>query len=789
MIWSGYGEYPVKSRKKTGEEMRKLIEIVIKHNVIVLSGAILFALPFFIWAPFVKTVDNVDYFTVENNDETKFYDQLKKTFGNDEFFIIAFQKENQFTHDNLNLLQHLTMDLEGIEEVREVKSLANVEDIIGRENDFEIKKFLEVIPETPEKLEALKSQALSNPLYVNTLISRDGKTAAIVLFPFERPGNENFRKELTAKCEAVLDSYRIQGMDFSIAGWTVTNLYLSQYLKSDMAVFIPLTYLFIILCVYFFFRSIQFTFLALLNITICLGSTMGLFYLTGTALNNVTAIVPPLIMALSLCDTVHIFSHMDKRILERLGDKKKALHHVLQSLFMPCFLTSFTTILGFISLYISDIPPIREFALMASAGMLFEFFFSFFFMAPLMLFFPQEMIFIDYGRKDWMTGLVEGINQYVKKFSKVFFTAGLLLMIVSILLASGIKVETNLLDFFKPESPVRTSLSKIEKHLGGIQTLDISLTGNGPDVFKNPDSLHVIESIQTFLAGQKGVDVTLSFVDFLKDIHQSFHNEDPAFYAIPESGELVSQYMLIYDSDEIDDFVTRDFSHARISARIHEYSSAEQGILIDTMRQFIRGMDTRGLDVKVSGRAVQDVNTMDALVWGQVSSLSLAAVIIFIVLFLMLRSFKIGCLSIVPNLFPLLLNFGIMGALAIPLNTATALISAVAIGIAVDDTIHFLFDYKVQRESGRDIPEAIERVFKRKGRAIISSSLILFIGFGVMIFSRFVPIVHFSLLSAAIMVTALIGDVVFLPSMLYAYSDLKSPGISYHKKQGNRHAE
>nr|NJM04332.1 MMPL family transporter [Desulfobacula sp.] len=479
---------------------------------------------------------------------------------------------------------------------------------------------------------------------------------------------------------------------------------------------------------------------------------------------------------------------MDKRILERLGDKKKALLHVLQTVFVPCFMTSFTTVLGFISLYISDIPPIREFALMASAGMVFEFFFSFFFLAPLILLFPQEKIFMEYGQKKGMAALTENIHQYVKQFPKLIFGFSLFLMLISIWLTFQIRVETNLLEFFKQASPVRTSLSVIEKHLGGIGTVDISLKGDSQDTFKHPEALQVIEAIQTYLAGQKGVDAAISFVDFLKDIHQSFHNEDPAFYRIPESSELISQYMLIYDSDEIDDFVTGDFSHARISARIHLYSTAGQSMLIDTMRQYIREMDAHGLDIKVSGRAVQDVNTIDSLVWGQVSSLSLAAVTIFLVMFLILRSVKIGLLSIVPNLFPLLLNFGIMGAFNIPLNTATAIISAVAIGIAVDDTIHFLFDYKAQRESGRNIPEAVERVFKRKGRAILSSSFILCIGFGVMIFSRFVPIIHFSLLSATIMITALVGDMIVLPSMLYFFWNLKSSGMSNNKKQGNQYA-
>ena len=334
-----------------------------------------------------------------------------------------------------------------------------------------------------------------------------------------------------------------------------------------------------------------------------------------------------------------------------------------------------------------------------------------------------------------------------------------------------IKVETNLLKFFKQTSPVRIALSHIEKRLSGISTVDISLKANKTDAFKIPANIHIIKKIENFLNHQKGVDVTLSFVDFIKDMNQSFHNEDKKYYTIPKSGKLISQYMLIYNSDDINDFMNSDFNHARISVRTHLYSSAEQKYLIKDIKQFVLKIKKSGLDIKVSGRAVQNVNTIDSLVHGQIVSLSLASGIIFLVIFLVLGSIKAGLLSIIPNFFPIILNFGIMGAFNIPLNTATSLISVVAIGIAVDDTIHFLFEYKKQRELGKNTSEALDRVITRKGRAILTSSFILCIGFGVMVFSRFMPIVNFGMLSAIIMVTALIGDILILPSILYLHPD------------------
>ena len=229
---------------------------------------------------------------------------------------------------------------------------------------------------------------------------------------------------------------------------------------------------------------------------------------------------------------------------------------------------------------------------------------------------------------------------------------------------------------------------------------------------------------------------------------------------------MVSQYMLVYDSDDIDDFVNGDYDHARISVRISEHSSSGQKRIVEQIKAFIATIDHPSIDIRVTGRAVTDSNVMDAMVRGQVVSLSTAALVISLIMFLVFRSMAIACLSMIPNFFPIVLNFGIMGAVGIPLDTGTALIAAVSLGIAVDDTIHFLPEYQRQRARKQPKALALQNANAIKGPAIFISSVILCIGFGIMVFSRFVPIIHFGLLSAIIMVTALIGDLVILPAII-----------------------
>lgn len=750
--------------------MKKTIDIVTRHHIIFLIASLIFALPFISFSPFVKTVDNVDYFTLEDDPDVEFYDKFKEIFGNDEFFVIAFEKEDIFTSKNLALLKNITEGLETIDEIREAKSLANVDDTIGGPDYFEVRKFLEDIPQNKSELENLKKQAVSNSLYVKNLISPDARTAAIMISTYDRPDDEDYRKRLIAKCQEVLDNYREEVGRFYLAGWTTTNLSLSQYMKKDIATFIPITYLLITLAVLLFFRNVRLTLLAVANISVCMGSTMGLLGMTGITLNNVTTIVPPLVMALALCDTVHIFSHMKKRVLNEFPDKRKALASVLKKVVMPCFLTTLTTAVGFLSLSISEIPPIREFAWIASAGMVFEFIYSFFFLPPLILFFKPEKIYKDYGGRRPMTAFLGHINDLVEKYSRFIVLFSLVIILIACWFTGKISAETNLLDYFKKKSPVRTSLAFVEKRLSGVGTVDISLKANEEDAFKEPANLKVIDALQQHIKSLKGVDVPISFADFIKDMNKSFHDEDPNYYTIPGTRALISQYLLLYDSDETEDFINSTYDHARISVRISEHGTAGQERIINEIQRFIEKIDHSGLNIRITGRALQDVNTIDALVKGQVYSLSLAAGIIGVLMFLVLRSFAIGCLSLIPNLFPIILNFGIMGAAGIPLNTATALIAAVALGIAVDDTIHFLSEYREKRVEGMPISVSVKNVIFLKGRAILSSSLILCIGFGVLVLSRFVPTVNFGILSAIIMITAVIGDLVVLPSVLCFFS-------------------
>ena len=745
--------------------MRIDLGLVTAHprSFLLLSLGVLLA--FGAFAPFVQTANNVDYFTLEEHPAHEFYQEFKQVFGNDEFFVIAFEKDDIFKPENLRLIKEVTRELESRDLVREVTSLANVDHIVGEEQNFYVSPFLDEIPESKEGLAKLRKEALENPLYVKNLISPDARATAIVVFAKDRTRDENYRQKLLNATHTILEPHK-ETTEFHLAGWTVTNYRLSQYMQKDLATFIPLTYLLITAVVFLFFRNIRLTVLAVVTISACLASTMGLFRILGIPINNVTSIVPPLVMALALADVVHIFSHMQHSVLEQFPERRKALRHVLNFVAAPCLLTTVTTAIGFLSLGVSELEPIRQFAVLASAGMVFEFFFAFFLLPPLILFFDPKKVYLQLEERRFLTSGLAHMGRFVRTYYKPIVGLGCMIVLASMFFATKVNVETNLVKFFRSSSPERQSLQFVESRLSGVGILDISLKGGSRDAFKNPENLRVMENIQDFVEGMQGVDLALSFNHFLKDMNESFHNERDEYYQIPQSGNLISQYLLLYDSDDIEEYINRDYSHARIMIRLSEHSSQKQARIIGEIRSFIQNMDTKGLSVQVTGQVLQDVNTIDALVTGQIKSLALALGTISLLMFLVLKSISIGFLSLIPNIFPLVVNFGIMGFLGIPLNTATSLIAAVALGIAVDDTIHFLSHYHSRRKANAAIDAAVQETILTKGRALVSTSLILCIGFGILVLSRFMPTAYFGFLSALIMITALVGDLVLLSAVL-----------------------
>lgn len=746
--------------------MEKIARLILRKRWLLLATLCLLTLFFASMIPRTKTEHSVESFVLKNDPDLIFFEEFKKEFGTDEFFVLAFKDENIFTNEILAKIKALTEKLETIEEVRDVISLTDTTDIQGEQDNFYVQSLVEKLPLSLDELNALKKKALINPLYVNRLISRDGRTTAIIVKTFDRPDDDLYRTRLLEKVDAVInDVFPRNHPKIYKAGWTVTDNTLSRYMMGDLKTFVPLVLLLIAAALYLIFRSLWIMSIATVNIIICLIWTMGSFPLVNATINNITTITAPLIMTIGIAVAIHIIDQY-REDLYRLPNKESALVSSIRLAILPCFLASFTTVDGFISLSVNDIPPIRDFGYVSSLGISFSFLVSIMFIPIMLYLLRHRPIYLKPHGTTSQSKIILFFCRLVNNHEKKIIILTVAIIGLSAWGISRIKVETNLLEYFKKDSEVYRSTDFVEKNLSGVTTIEISVKTQEINGILDPSVLNKIESLGKFLRKQEKIDSVISIADYLKDMNQSFHNEDPAHYRLPTSKNLAAQYMLLYSAEDIRDYIDPDYKTARISAHFREHNSRHIRAMIDKTNAFIKPLQGTDLEIRVTGKSLLTANLIEALVTGQIYSLSLAIFLIFGIIFVILRSFSLGFISIIPNTIPLFINLGVMGWLGIPLNTSTAMISTVAIGIAVDDTIHFLTRYKHERRMGKDNLEAIAITVHSKGSAVISTCMVIVMGFGILVLSNFIPTIQFGCLTAFTMLVALLVELTTLPILL-----------------------
>lgn len=730
--------------------------------------------------PRLTTVSTVDVFLDWTNPSARYFREFKKEFPKEDYFLIAFEDDQLFSAPSLARLREITRELEALEEVMDVTSLANVTDTVGDGDAFVAEKFLKSIPADPAGLADLRRRAVNHPLYRRQLVSPDGRVGAIVVYAHPRPEDPLYHARLVGKTREILARHPNPGGDYRLAGYLVTNVALDDFMNRDLARFLPLVLFLVGGAVLWVFRSGRLFGLAMLNIGVTLGATLGFAAWGGFTLNTVTTIVVPLCVSLALADTIHVFGRLDAGTLRAHPNPRDALRTALRGVIFSCLLTSVNTALGFASFATNRIQAIAEFGIVAAAAMVFEFLFTFGLLAPLLLRFNASAIYRNRDLSD--PHLLQKALRACQR--AVHARPGTLLLIGGAVLAAAaagvprVRVDTDFLKFFWPQERIRRDVDFIEQRLCGTQDLSLSVRAAEPGAFKDPAQLAVLERLQTFAATLPTVDVTTSLADYLKDMNQSFHDEDPARAVLPENRRMVEQFLLLYNADDLVDYVTPDYRHARVMVHLSEHSLARLGDIARRLEDYARSLDT-ALDIRITGYMAQEINTANVIIEDQAKNLFQSVASIGLVMWLVLRSLKLALLFLMPNLYPIVLNFGLMGHTGVALDTGTALIASAAFGIVVDDTVHFMMDYRDRRRAGTAVEPAVLAVMRDKGEAVLTSFLVLTLGFGVLMLSRFVPIFHFGLLNVFVLMAGVLADVFLLPAWLLFWS--RTPARRFFK--------
>jgi len=719
--------------------------------------------------PSVRVDASAEGMMIEGDPEQDYYAETLNKFGTDNITVIYVEDDQLFSPEKMAALDELAFAMEEIPGVDKVESLFTVTNFKGEDGALTTAPLVDWIPETQEEADEVKANALRNPVLVNNIVSPDGRVTAINLFVGGDPDDPEYN---TTFSRAVDDKLTELGGTFQRVfqlGNSYTKRLISENILGDQVTLVPFSALVLLLTLLITMRTPSAPILPVITAGTSVLWTVGFMGYMGIPLNILTVIVPSLIIVIGSTEDMHLLSEYIEG-LEHKGVKEAALHYMASKTGTAVMLTAMTTFLGFLSITINKIVILKQFGIVASFGL---------FANPILTCMVAPVYLRLFGMKkakeksakvsvmdkllmvlgDRIIHLIHGHKW--KVFTVIFGTA-----VVLSLFTFNVKVDNDLLGFFKSSSNIRVRSDVLHEKICGAQPFYIRINGYNPNTFKDPNNLRVVYEIQQFIDEKGWFDKTTSLADYVSMIHCEMNDGQESFRKIPENGALIPQYLLFLNRDEIERFTTPDYSEVNILVRHNMSSSFELKQALGELRAFMDERVPPQFAYGLTGENILVNKAADSMATGQALSLSLLLVIIFVLMSFLFLNFKAGFLSLIPNVFPIMLFFGIMGIFDIALNTGTAMVAAIAIGIAVDDTIHFMTRYHKEMKQLQCQSSAMEICIRSEIKPVFSTSVALALGFSVVCLSSFIPVINFGFLSALVMVFALLGDMFITPILL-----------------------
>ncbi|TFG37324.1 MAG: hypothetical protein E4H39_02385, partial [Syntrophobacterales bacterium] len=674
--------------------------------------------------------------------------------------------------------------LKSSEMIDDIISPLTAQDITGKNDTLEAYYLIEkdgddrrILPKTAAEIATFRKKLERNPVFEKGIYSRDPKNGEItdfgVIIKFINKGDRN---PIACEILEVAESYK--GLTIIPQGMPVVYIWINKYLHRDLFTFIPIVLLVVIMVFYFNFRSFPGVFLPFASLTTGLFWILGLMGYVGCKITAIGVSIPVLMIAVGSSYSIHILNQYYADF-DMISDGKKidGLRISMTHISLTVLLAGLTTFIAFMTLVTSRLTGIREWGLFSAIGVIFAVFISSSMLPAGLALLPHNGIASTFRRSN--SKIVDRIIALMTKGSithyKRVITVVILLIIISFIGISRLKVETTFLSYFKEDDPIRVSARLIGEKFGGNRCLNILIDSGEVDGVKNPDFLMTVENFRRWLESDENRDLNIGrtdvFSDYIKTMHMAMNNDDIASYRIPENHSDIIDYLEIYTGedensdgriDEFEPYVDRDFRTCDILARLCQkqgrpIGTAEINHTVHKISNYLEETLPDNYAFTMTGHPMINVKLAYYIVTGQLKSLLLSLIVIGTIVTLLFYHFRAGLLALIPMSVAVIFNVGIMGWLGIKLDLATSIIAAITIGIGVDDTIHFLNTFRHNSEKGYGIDENITRTLAVSGKAIIFTSIALILGFSVLVTSSFIPVILFGILMATTMITTTIG--------------------------------
>ncbi len=701
-------------------------------------------------------------------------------FGTDDVYVIAVQTEDVFTYERLTMLERITGKLRRLDGVRGAESIIGVLSFRydEKEDYVRVGRFIDEIPKDADELARLREIALADDLYRKTIISPDGRTAAINVTFRPMTDGEFLERDLDGSIQRILEEETLPGVRTFVSGRPHIRAAAHALMVQDLIRLVPLSMLLAAIVVYLLTGSMRSVLVPLSSCLIATIWTYGALAALGYNINVITIALAPTLICVGAVYGVHVMARYES-IAAHEPDSPTASLHCLEYSRTPVLIAGFTTCMGFGALLLADIPATNEMGSFAIFGVVSITVLTLTWVPALLSLLSieesQEHGQPLYERRTRASAFfgrqiergLQAIGRLTVRHAGRCLIAWALLTAIALALIPRIVIDTDFLRFFDEDSLVRSDFDSVNRLLAGTIPLYVTLIGPGEGTFREPAVLAAVERLQQRIAGLDAVSQVLSTVDLIRVANHAIEGGREGTDRIPDTRAAVAEVVFMIPKAKLRRFATSNHSKANLVVRTGSLGSAAMRDLEQQIRVEIEAVGLPPeIHPDVVGNATLLSHSADGIARNQVMQVGFAALAILVLVCAVFRSVSLGLLSMLPNIVPVVLYFGVLGTGITTLSLPTSLIGCIALGIAIDDTVHFLVAYRHRRAAGETPEVAVADVIRTVGRPIVITSFTLVLGFLAMLLSGFATLREFGYLTALTMGICLTTDLILLPALL-----------------------
>ncbi|MGL1044208.1 efflux RND transporter permease subunit [Vibrio vulnificus] len=710
-----------------------------------------------------------------SNAQLQAFDEIQTTFAKTDniALVLAPKSGDVFDQRTLTQIQEMTEQAWQVPYSSRVDSLANYQHTEAVDDDLLVEDLLyQSYPLTAERIAKVRAVAMSEPLLVNALVSEKGDVAVINI-TMQMPGVDETAEvnEVVAYVEQMLSHYRAEYPDVTIykAGIIAMNHSFAMAAQNDSATLVPTMLLVILVFLTLMLRSFLSVLATLVVIIGAIVATLGIVGWAGMFLHVASVNVPTLIMTLAVADCVHVIASM-RHFMRQGMPKSQAIHRSVTLNFVPIIITSVTTAIGFLMMNMSDSPVLRDFGNLSALGVMIACVLSVSLLPALLNLLPVRFSAKQAAKS---SDIMDKLADLVVHRRNVLLPLSIVVIAGSAALIPYNKVNDESVKYFDTSSEFRQAADFMEQRIGGMTTMSIAIKTHQSQGIASPEFLEVLGEFTRWLREQPETDHVASLSDIYKRLNKNMHGDDSAYYALPAERELAAQYLLLYEMSlpfglDLNNQVNVDKSSVKLQLTVKNLGSVELVALEERIYQWFASHAPR-YQVVASSPSLMFAHIGETNMASMLSTLPITLILISALMIFALRSWRLGVISLVPNIAPAVIGFGLWALISGEINLGLSVVVTLTLGIVVDDAVHFLAKYQHARKEGQNAEQAVRYAFHTVGRALWITTVVLVAGFSVLAMSQFRLNSDMGQLSAIVIFVALVIDFVLLPSLLMRF--------------------